>query len=72
MTYVGAERGLGCELLELDDNMGLRFQLSVLIQYDSLDPLAYKRWKTAANLAIISQLEERGIKLGQHQNCIAK
>lgn len=42
--YVGANRGVGCELLGLDDNFGLRFEIAVTIDYSASDPLAYKRY----------------------------
>ena len=62
VTYVGADRGIACELLGLDDPLGIRFELVVLIQYDCDDPLLYKRYLTAAHLAILEVLDERKIK----------
>ena len=64
-SFVGDDKGVGCELLGLDDPLGLRFEIAVLVAYDADDPLAWKRFLTVSHMAVLRVLQEKGVRVGQ-------
>eukprot|EP00854_Cymbomonas_tetramitiformis_P018105 gene18105-21564_t len=64
VKYIQKENGVCCELRDMQDPMGLRFELSVMIQHDKSDSQKWKRYMTSANIAMLECLQARGIRMG--------
>mmetsp|Transcript_5975 Transcript_5975/g.6835 ORF Transcript_5975/g.6835 Transcript_5975/m.6835 type:complete len:494 (-) Transcript_5975:791-2272(-) len=64
VIYIQEDKGLCCEMRGMNESHGLRFELKVVLAHDPTDTLRWKRYETAANLAMLEYLQMNGIRPG--------